>query len=148
MQTRIQNFLFVGTIVSVLTLMSSLGLAAGGEKKPHMKLFPKPEANQALATRPGKVTLLEPAALTKVNAAQVTLKWQAVEIADSYRIQIAKDANFKWLVRTEDFHKETSLEVTNLEPKTRYYWRVYAWKTDNDPSWMSSFADFSSFETN
>lgn len=110
-------------------------------------LFPKPEADKSKTARMPKVTLLEPKALSTVQGAQVTLKWQEAAGADSYRVQVATDPNFKWLVANEDFYQGTSYEVKGLEAGKHYFWRVYAWKSDNDPSYMSGFADFSSFET-
>jgi hypothetical protein len=118
-----------------------------GEEHGATNLFPKPVANKSKTGRMPKVTLLEPKALSSVQGTQVTLKWQTVSEADSYRVQVATDPNFKWLVANEDFYKGTSYEVKNLESGKHYYWRVYAWKSDNDPSYLSSFADFSSFET-
>ncbi len=115
-----------------------------GEHKPDF--FPKKEANKEVTTRPGKVTLLEPKALSQVSGNQVTLKWQEVAQADSYRVQVATDPNFKWLVTNEDFYKGTSYELKGLESGKHYFWRVYAFKSENDPGYLSSFSNLSSFE--
>lgn len=108
--------------------------------------FPKKQANREKTVRPGMVELLEPKALAKISGGQVTLKWNEIAGADSYRVQVATDPNFKWLVKQEDFFKGNSYQVTGLEAGKHYFWRVYAWRTGNDPGWMSSFAKFSSFE--
>ncbi|MGZ5278403.1 MAG: fibronectin type III domain-containing protein [Pseudobdellovibrionaceae bacterium] len=115
-------------------------------KKPD--LFPKKEADKTKATRVPTVELLEPKALSTVSGTSTTLKWKAVEGADSYRVQVATDPNFKWLVdkATVDFVKETSLQINDLQPGQQYFWRVYAWKHDADPSWSSSFEAASSFD--
>lgn len=139
-----------GLLCLALICLNSIAWAAGGnhdENYHGRNLFPKKQAQRDLVERLPKVTYLEPKALSKVSGSEVTLKWQAVEKADSYRIQVATDPNFKWIVVNEDFFKGTSYDLKNLEPGKHYFWRVYAWKTDNDPAYMSSFADFLSFET-
>ena len=144
-------------LIPALTLLVFLSLnstsfaneeaTAGKHNEGARNLFPKPQANKSKTGRMPSVTLLEPKALSSVTGSQVTLKWQAVTEADSYRVQVATDPNFKWLVANEDFFKGTSYEVKNLEAGMNYFWRVYAWKSDNDPGYLSSFADYSSFET-
>ncbi len=108
--------------------------------------FPKKQADKTKASRLAQVELLEPKALSSVSGTSVTLKWKAVEGADNYRVQVATDPNFKWLVTQKDFLKETSLQVDGLQAGNHYFWRVYPWKDDNDPSWMSGFGNWSSFE--
>lgn len=115
-----------------------------GERK--ADFFPKKVADKSLSTRPAQVELLEPKALSTVTGNQVTLKWKPVETAESYRLQVATDPNFKWLVTQQDFIKDTSFNVTGLESGRHYFWRVYAWKTNNESGHTSSFANFSSFE--
>lgn len=141
----------LGLMIMISLGLSSMSLAAGGPTEAHKEkarnLFPKPEANKSKTTPLPKVTLLEPKALSTVQGPQVTLKWEAAAEADSYRVQVATDANFKWIVANEDFYKGTSYEVSNLEAGKHYFWRVYAWKSDNDPNYMSGFGNFSSFET-
>lgn len=81
-------------------------MQVAAHKESHSRnLFPKPEADKSKTTRPGKVTLLEPKALSSVQGNQVTLKWKEATDADSYRVQVATDPNFKWLVANEDFYK-------------------------------------------
>ncbi len=109
--------------------------------------FPKKQADKSKATRLPMVELLEPKALSTVTGTSVTLKWKAVPGAESYRVQVATDPNFKWLVEgpTKDFVKETSIQVSDLKPGLHYFWRVYAWNTAADAGWTSSFANMSSF---
>jgi hypothetical protein len=109
--------------------------------------YPRKKADKSLASRPGQVELLEPKALSEISGAQVTLKWKPVEGAESYRLQVATDPNFKWLVTQEDFFKGTSYDLKGLEAGKHYFWRVFAWRPQNDASWSSSFANLSSFET-
>ena len=115
-----------------------------GEHKPDF--FPTKQANKEVTARPEKVTLLEPKALSQVSGNQVTLKWKEAAQADSYRVQVATDPNFKWLVTNEDFYKATSYELKGLESGKHYFWRVYAFKSENDPGYLSSYSNLSSFE--
>jgi hypothetical protein len=124
--------------------------AAEGEHKVHLEhkndFFPKKPANKELSARPEAVTLLEPKALSQVSGNQVTLKWKEAARSDSYRIQVATDPNFKWLVANEDFYKGTSYDLKGLEAGKHYFWRVYAFRPSNDHSYISSFSNLSSFE--
>lgn len=104
----------------------------------------QPEANVALATRPGKVTLVEPKALAKVSGA-VTLKWTPAEHADVYHVQVAKDPRFKWFVVNEQNVSGDSFQTPALEPGP-YFWRVAGRKPSNDPTWTKGFFTTSSFE--
>lgn len=144
-----RNLLALGLTVLMVISLNSMAWASGGESHEGgpRNLFPKPQPTKSKATRPAKVTLLEPKALSVVQGTQVTLKWSESEGADSYRIQVATDPNFKWLIASEDFFKGTSYEVKGLEAGKHYFWRVYGVKSDNDPSYTAGFADFSSFET-
>ncbi len=119
-----------------------------GKSHHNTNFFPKPQPNTEKSGRPGMVELLEPKALAKVTGTEVTLTWKEVAGADSYRVQVATDPNFKWLVGgvSNDFVKGTSFKVSGLEAGQNYFWRVYAWKTDNDESWMSSYSKASSFK--
>ena len=115
-----------------------------GEHKPDF--FPKKQADKTLSARPAVPQLLEPKALSLVSGGQVSLKWAPVETAESYRLQVATDPNFKWLVTQQDFYKNTSFDLTGLEAGKHYFWRVYAWKTNNEPGFTSSFPAASSFD--
>lgn len=109
------------------------------------EFFPKKPADKSRATRLATAELLEPKALSAVTGTSVTLKWKAVEGADVYRLQVATDPNFKWLVSQQDFVKDTSFQVNDLKAGEHYFWRIYAWNTQADPSWMSSYSSVSSF---
>jgi hypothetical protein len=145
------------TFTAVLTL-GVKGLANEPEHKTEHKaehgeghkapLFPQPVANRAKATAPSTPELTAPAFMSKVSGGNVTLKWNSVPTADFYRVQVATDANFKWLISDEKalMHKETSFEVKGLEAGKHYYWRVFAVKSDNDPGYTKSLASKSMFE--
>lgn len=97
----------------------------------HAVLYPEHVANPSMSTPPAKVTLVEPTYMQKVNADSVTLKWNAVDGAESYIVQVATDPNFKWLVKEENLYTKTELSVSNLEANTHYFWRVAAVKSSN-----------------
>ena len=135
------------SFLSLLTFRVAKANESAHEDNHHnTNFFPKLQANKEKGTRLPMVELLEPKALSKVSGGQVTLKWKDVPGADSYRVQIATDPNFKWLVKQEDFYKGNSYNLTGLVAGKHYFWRIYAWKTGNEPGWTSGFAKFSSFE--
>jgi hypothetical protein len=137
-------FLVVGGTIHAAEEAHHEGSGAAEEAhKPDF--FPKKQADKSKATRLPMAELIEPKALAVVTGTSVTLKWKAVEGAESYRVQVATDPNFKWLVTQQDFHKETSLQVNDLKAGEHYFWRVYAVNTQEDPGWTSSFSSMSSF---
>ena len=109
------------------------------------QVMPQPVKDSSKSTLPGKVELVEPKAFATVSGTTVELQWKAAEGATSYRVQVAKDPNFKWLVNQQDFVKDTKLSVSGLEAGTEYHWRVFPWAKDNDPNWTSGFATRSTF---
>lgn len=115
-----------------------------GERK--NDFFPRKPADKSLSARPEIPTLQEPKALSQVSGDKVTLKWAPVPTAESYRLQVATDPNFKWLVTQQDFYKNTSFDLTGLQAGNHYFWRVYAMKTNNEAGFSSSFPSVSSFE--
>ena len=134
------------TTVSVLFISLSVLAAGGGGQKHHTDFFPPKEANKELTTRPGKVELLEPGALSQVSGTEVTLKWKPAENAESYKVQVATDPNFKWIVSQVEFHKDTTFKVSGLESGKHYFWRVFGKKPGNEATYSNGFGTFSSFE--
>lgn len=119
----------------------------GHSKSEHsFEIYQPHVANKSVATEPEKVTLLAPAFEAKVDGSTV-LKWKASASADKYLVQLATDANFKWLVVNEANYTKTELEVKGLEKGKNYYWRVFAIKSNNEPGYMKSPATKSMFGT-
>lgn len=106
---------------------------------------PPPDASKAQI--PARVTLAEPKALSKISGTAITLKWNAAEGADAYHVQVASDSRFKWIVSESHNQTGTTYEVSGLQPKQSYFWRVAARKTTNDPGTAKGPFSFSSFET-
>jgi hypothetical protein len=147
----------VKKIIGLVCVLSALSLSAlaneHGEESEGVgsghhgtNFFPKKQADPSQSTRPGMVEYLEPKPLAEIAAgSNVTLKWKEVVGADSYRVQIATDGNFKFLVSSTDFVTGNSFEASGLEAGKSYFWRVFALKPTNIAGYTSSFAKFSSF---
>lgn len=99
-------------------------------------LFPKPQQDKSKTTPPAKTELVEPAFMAKVTAPKVVLKWNSVEGAENYHIQVATDPNFKWLKLDNHFQKMTTYDLSDLESGKTYYWRVAAIKNSNDSMYI------------
>jgi phosphodiesterase/alkaline phosphatase D-like protein len=56
----------------------------------------------------------------------VTLTWNAADRATSYEVQVSLDQNFVNGVITRNQVTGTSVELSELQPNTIYYWRVRA----------------------
>ncbi len=119
---------------------------AHGPKNDPSKLFPKPQMNHAKATPPQKTELIEPAFMAVIPGTSVTLKWNVVDLAENYHLQVATDATFKWLKVDDAFVKRPSYDLTQLEAGKTYYWRVAAVKNSNDAMYIKGPFETSSFE--
>ncbi len=125
----------------------AVAAAHGSEEHAAGKLFPQPKQNKSKSTPPGKTELIEPAFMAQVAGSTVTLKWNAVDTAENYHLQVATDPNFKWLKVNENFVKRPSYDLSGLEAGQKYYWRVAAVKNSNDPMYIKGPFEVSSFET-
>ena len=120
----------------------------GGHSRP--PLFEPKIADKSKATIPDKTKLLTPKPLSKIDkdsAESTVLTWEPIPNATSYRIQIATDANFKWLVTDVLSHEGTSYPMAGLEKGKQYFWRVAGVKRDNDAGYIQGHFTWSSFET-
>lgn len=69
----------------------------------------------------------------------ITFRWNAVPKADSYVLQIAKDAEFREILMT---HEQTGTSFNssarlNLKELGEYYWRVKVRKANTDDVWSA-----------
>lgn len=138
-------FKFV-TLLTLTFALSNSALAKSHESGANMNLLPPPQADHAKVAKPAGVVLESPAAMSKVTGGSATLKWKEASGATGYLVQVATDANFKWLVANRSFHKGTSFEVKGLEAGKQYFWRVAGMKEDNDPSYLKGPFGRSMFE--
>jgi hypothetical protein len=109
-------------------------------------IYPPKVVNPAKATRPAQATLVEPAALSMVSSADVTLKWNPVETADHYVLQVATDPNFKWPIYSDWNYKGTSFDVKGVQKGQVYYWRVAGVNSNNSAGYTQGYYSTSSFE--
>ena len=100
--------------------------------------LPPKMPNASVSARPAIPELVGPAFLSNANAGSVKLEWKPVEKATDYHVQVATDPNFKWLVANEKFVKGTNYEFKGAEAGKRYFWRVAAFKADNNASYTKS----------
>lgn len=140
-------FTLVLTAVSAFAASGGDHGSGGHDEKSYRNLFPIPQADLAKGTIPAVPNLQEPVFMSSVNPAFVTLKWNAVEGADSYHVQVATDANFKWLVQDAHLHKGVTYELQNLQPGQHYYWRVASFRSGNLAGTSKSTFSKSMFET-
>jgi len=73
-------------------------------------------------------SLLAPADAISVDGSAVTFVWEAVEDAETYRLQVAATARFEDLVVDADVGAETAVTVGNQLPTEgqTFFWRVLA----------------------
>ncbi|WP_034890963.1 LamG-like jellyroll fold domain-containing protein [Gillisia sp. Hel_I_29] len=67
----------------------------------------------------------------------VTLNWNASANAVSYKVQISEDVSFASNIFEGAAITATSVEVSNLENNSSYYWRVLATNSLGDSNWSS-----------
>ncbi len=70
--------------------------------------------------------LISPSNLSQNVNLNVLLKWQAVENAAKYQIQVSKSADFSTLTHDSSSGTATEFELKNLDKGITYYWRVSA----------------------
>lgn len=146
---RIKFFLssLVFTLILALSLESVSaegGHSGPGQHRDMTVLFPPHKGDHSHIQRPAKPELAAPTFMAEVQP-DVTLEWKSVEGADRYHVQVATDANFKWLVVNDTFVSGTTLKPAGLASGNKYYWRVFAYKTQNQEGSTKSLANFSAF---
>jgi hypothetical protein len=110
-------------------------------------LFPPKQADMEAQAIPAKPELTSPEYFSAIKTDSVTLKWKEAQGAQAYHVQVATDANFKWLVANEQEVKGTSFDVTKLEAGKHYFWRVASVRPNNWSTYRKSFFVMSMFET-
>ena len=110
----------------------------------------QPVKDKSKADQPEIVKLTSPKFLSHVDATAVKLEWTKSDNAQVYHIQVSKDAGFNnssMYVANNNAVTETSFEVKNLEPNTKYFWRVAAYNGDMKPGYTKSNFTSSAFTT-
>jgi hypothetical protein len=88
-----------------------------------------------------------PTALTPTNGStnlglEPEFTWNSLSGAVGYRLQISKNNNFTSLERDISGSTTNQTLTANLEPSTKYYWRLKAWDSDKDSSSFSTVWNF------
>lgn len=96
-----------------------------------------------IVAAPAIPTLLSPANGAIDQQLNVTLQWNSVTGADSYRIQVATNQNFSLTLVDDSTITTTSKSIGPLNLNTIYYWRVAA----KNLGGKSSFSSFFTFQT-
>ena len=92
-----------------------------------------------LPTIAGVPVLVSPSNNSTNQSLTPTLSWNAVNGADSYKVQLSDDPGFVTFIVDEVGVTETSIEVTGLSNDTQYYWRVLATNAAGDSNWSTPF---------
>jgi hypothetical protein len=98
---------------------------------------------------PDQVQLLSPIAGAIDQSVSLTLRWQSVLSAESYRVQVATDSLFSALVLDDSLVTDTTHLIGPLVNNTTYYWRVSAKNVAGAGLWasVSSFTTIVSIPT-
>ena len=113
-------------------------------------VLPQPLQDKSKSDKPSMVKITSPKFLSMINGTDVKLEWTPSDNVKVYHIQVSKDAGFNnrsMYVANENAVVETSFEVKNLEPNTKYFWRVAAYNGDLKPGYTKSLFTSSAFAT-
>ena len=85
------------------------------------------------------VVLVSPADNATNLSLIVDFKWEEIERALAYRLEIAKNSDFSAgsIVQTHPTVMALHRIVSELEYNTTYYWRVAAWNEDGQAGWSA-----------
>ena len=92
---------------------------------------------------PAAPLLISPSNNAVGQALNLSLSWNPVAYASTYRVQLALDTNFTNIIIDDSTLINTVKAVTNLSPLTDYYWRVNA----KNISGTGSFSSLWRFKT-
>lgn len=103
--------------VAVCTVLATL--SAFGQSAPDPSAPPNGSFNQPLS---------------------VTLRWSPVLLATSYEVHVSTNSSFQPLIRDLGGINTTSVEITDLEYGTTYYWRARAFVTLAVGPWSDTWS--------
>ncbi len=113
-------------------------------------VLPELQPNKSKIAVPAVVKIVSPKFLSSINGTSVKLEWTPSDNAKVYHLQVSKDAGFNnrsmYVVNNQAL-TDTSFEVNNLEPGTKYFWRVAAQNNDLKEAYTKSKFTASSFST-
>ncbi len=89
--------------------------------------------------KPPAPALSSPANNNDSQPLSTTLRWRKAWTASSYRLQVSADSTFATVVVDDSTITDTTGQVSNLTPFTKYFWRVRAKNAamagDFSPAW-------------
>jgi hypothetical protein len=88
---------------------------------------------------PAIATLVKPANTAVNEPTNTTLVWNVTKGATSYRVQLARVADFSTMVTDTTGIADTSLAVTGLTNNKLHFWRVMARNALGSSPWSSTF---------
>lgn len=113
-------------------------------------VLPQPVEDKSKSDTPSVVKLIAPKFLSTISGTDVKLEWTKSENAKVYHVQVSRDAGFNnrsMYVANNNAVTETSFEVKNLEPNTKYFWRVAASNSEMKEGFTKSNFTSSAFTT-
>ena len=97
------------------------------------KYYSAYSAKHTTSTLPNKVKSIKSCSLS--GACKVTLAWDAVSGADSYKVYISDNSSFK---NTKVVNVKGKVYTVDLNPTTKFYFKVYASRTVSKKNYVSS----------
>ncbi len=88
---------------------------------------------------PDSVTLRKPDNNAENLSTELQVAWDSTARADSYQLQITRDAGFETVNYNFDGLTDTSESVSGLEADTSYYWRVRAKNDGGVGPWSNAW---------
>jgi Fibronectin type III domain len=113
-------------------------------------VMPQPQQDPTFMQKPKTVKLISPKFLNQIAGTETKLEWSASENAEFYHVQVSQDAGFNnrsMYVANEYKVTGTTFELKNLQPNTKYFWRVAGYNTQLKPSHSKSNFVVSEFST-
>lgn len=130
----------------LFTLISILVINVQANEE-NIELYHEEAPSRSVIIRPMVPKLSEPAPLEVLNTQEVTLRWNPVDSANYYALQVSADPIFYNLLVNEPLLNQVqySLKDIKLESGKTYYWRVASYKDSNLPGFAKSLFNRSSF---
>ncbi|MGE5681175.1 MAG: family 10 glycosylhydrolase, partial [Bacillota bacterium] len=88
---------------------------------------------------PATPVLTSPADKDRSQSTYAVLKWSADPLAQSYQLQVAKDAAFTQITTNYFELKATTIAVYGIDPAAKYYWRVKTSGIGGSSAWSPVF---------
>lgn len=91
-------------------------------------------------TSNGIVKLFEPSKFYNKADVKQRFDWYAINSANYYQFQLAKDFNFENIIIDSNKIKQSEITLAKLDYSTTYFWRVRAFYKDTNTSWSDKWS--------